>query len=403
MLIVSAPKQGTAQIDPSKRQLIQLGYNQPLEGKGPIAGYAFYFLNQPGFLRTNITLRLAVAPVYLDSEIGFDQALGPNTDVAVGISGGGFADSHEEIREGRYLTSESFTGHGAEISTSVYHLFNPDNKIPLYGVIRAAYHFTDYTRNSDNPVAFVIPDNRNSFRFRTGLRFGGREPLLTPALAMELSGWYEAHYYNRNGPFGFAGDRIARSQTHFFWSRALLAYTFPKRGNYLATSVTAGTSLAADRLNAYQLGGALPLGSEFPLYLPGYYFGEISARRYVLAGGLYAHPLPFGLKNTWTVNVFGTTANVDYVSGMQQPGHWHNGVGGGIGYRSKDGVWQAMFAYGFGLDATRGTETGAHSVGLLLQYDLETRQRQKPTFEPGVGPDKSRFMERLIRRLNIFN
>src|SRR5262245_11131116 len=54
------------QIDPTHRELVQLGYNQPLEGRGPIAAYAFYYQNHPDYLQhSNLTLRLAVAPVYL--------------------------------------------------------------------------------------------------------------------------------------------------------------------------------------------------------------------------------------------------------------------------------------------------------------------------------------------------
>jgi hypothetical protein len=54
-----------------------------------MAGYLFYLLNQPDFLRPDLTLRLAVAPTYLDSEVGFTHALGPQTDLALGLSGGG--------------------------------------------------------------------------------------------------------------------------------------------------------------------------------------------------------------------------------------------------------------------------------------------------------------------------
>ena len=52
-----------AQIDPARRELIQVGYNQPLQGRSPISGYAFYYRNEPNLLATNITLRLAIAPV----------------------------------------------------------------------------------------------------------------------------------------------------------------------------------------------------------------------------------------------------------------------------------------------------------------------------------------------------
>ena len=99
-----------AQIDPYRRQLLQFGYNQPVKGHWPMAGYLFYLLNQPDFLRPDLTLRLAVAPTYLDSEFGFNHALGPHTDLALGLSGGGFADSYHEIRRGKYLIDESFIG-----------------------------------------------------------------------------------------------------------------------------------------------------------------------------------------------------------------------------------------------------------------------------------------------------
>src|SRR5688500_637045 len=74
-----------AQIDPIERELVQLGYNQPIEGKGPLGGYAFYYLNLPGFLETNLTLRVAIAPVYLDTELGIGKVFGPYTDVGVGL------------------------------------------------------------------------------------------------------------------------------------------------------------------------------------------------------------------------------------------------------------------------------------------------------------------------------
>src|SRR5437764_14714350 len=91
---LSAGSPCQAQIDPSKRELIQLGYNLPLEGSGPINAYAFYYLNLPQFVHTNLTLRLAVAPVYMDSELGFARALGEYTDLGVGLAGGGFADTY---------------------------------------------------------------------------------------------------------------------------------------------------------------------------------------------------------------------------------------------------------------------------------------------------------------------
>jgi len=145
-----------AQIDTEPRRLIQFGYNQPLEGRGPLAGYAFYYWNQPNF-RTNVALRLAVAPVYLDSSVGLIGALGPGTDLAFGLAGGGYADSYSEIRQGKYLREESFLGHGAEASVSVYHLFNPGQRVPLMGVVRAAVHYSTYERDDVTARNFALP------------------------------------------------------------------------------------------------------------------------------------------------------------------------------------------------------------------------------------------------------
>ena len=136
-LTLLAPIPGFTQIDPIKRDLIQLGYNQAFEGHAPFAGYAFFYHNQPDFLRTNLTLRLAVAPVYLDSEFGFVGGLGPHTDFAIGLAGGDFADSYNEISGGTFLPNESFIGHGGEISARVYHLFNPADQIPLKPAFQA--------------------------------------------------------------------------------------------------------------------------------------------------------------------------------------------------------------------------------------------------------------------------
>src|SRR5271170_4564808 len=111
LLTVFVPIFASAQIDPIQRDLIQFGYNQAFEGHQPLAAYAFFYHNQPDFVRTNLTLRLAVAPVYLDSELGFVNGLGPNTDFAIGLAGGGFADSYSEIRDGTFFPGESFDGH----------------------------------------------------------------------------------------------------------------------------------------------------------------------------------------------------------------------------------------------------------------------------------------------------
>ncbi len=384
-----------AQVDPEKRQLFHLGYNQSLQGLGPVAAYAFYYLNIPDWPREGQTLRLAVAPVYLDSELAFREALGPQTHLAFGAAGGGFADGQSEVRGGKFIKEESYNGHGGEVSASVYHRFNPEAQIPLNAVLRLAGHYSDYQRSSLTAAGFTLPADTGTLRTRAGLRFGGREPLLTPNAALELSAWYEGDFRSNGGRYGLAGDRVTEAQSHLFWGRALFAYKMPEREDYFSVSFTGGTSLNADRLSGYKLGAALPMSAEFPLSLPGYYFQEITARQFGLMGGLYT--LPLDARKRWSVTGFAATAVVDYVGGMSQPGDWHSGVGGGLGYAAADKVWEVTLGYAYGVDAIRTGGCGAHTVGFVAQYDLEARRTRKKAPEPEVGPEKSRGLERLFR------
>jgi hypothetical protein len=389
-----APLFASAQIDPVRRDLIQVGYNAAFEGHAPLAGYAFFYHNQPGFLETNLTLRLAVAPVYLDSELGFVGGLGPNTDFGIGVAGGGFADSYNEIRGGTYYPTESFDGNGGEISASVYHLFNPGDEIPLNFVLRGTAHYSFFNRSDNTAANFQLPDDHGDFSLRTGLRWGGVEPTLFPPLAMELSVWYEGHLRTDSGAYG---DTIVNGeleeQSHLFWAEAALAYTLPKSQQSFYVRLTAGTSVDADRFSAYRLGGFLPLVAEFPLSLPGYYFQEISARQFVLLNANYL--LPLDPKKSWNIDINAASAFVDYLPGLEQPGNWLNGVGGGILYRSPSQRLKVMVNYAYGVDAIRTHGRGANSFGIFLQLDL-TRPHG-PAFNPAhPGPGLWRGLQWLF-------
>jgi len=384
-----------AQIDPEKRRLIQLGYNEPLQGSGPLAAYGFYYYNQPDFLqKSNMTLRLAIAPVYLDSELAFSGLLGPNTDLAFGLAGGGWADSYFEVRKGKYLRGESFDGHLAEFNSSIYHRFNPDAEIPLNGILRVATRAHFFDEADQTAANFKVPHNFESIYLRTGLRFGGREPTATAPLAMELSIWYEGHFRADAGQYGFAGDRRIESHTHLFWTRGLLKYTFPNSQHYFDASLTLGAAANPDRLSAFRMGGYLPFISEFPLNIPGYYYQELSATRFALLNGLYS--IPLDPKKQWNFTLFGAVAAVDYLTALDQPGRWHSGVGGGIGYTSPSGAWFIQLIYGHAFTAIRGGDRGADQVGFVLQYDLQAKSGGK-RFRPNVNPYGSQGTERIFR------
>ncbi len=379
-----SPLPAAGQVDPAARELIQFGYNASLEGHAPLAAYAFYLRNQPDFPRTNLTLRLAVAPTYIDTELGIRRVLGRNTDMGVGVAGGGFADSYDEIRGGTFLPSESFVGHSAEASVSLYHCFNPDQLIPLNGLLRGGMHYSFYERAEGTASTFRLPTDHNTFVVRTGLRWGGKEPTLFPSLAMELSIWYEGEFRTTSGTYGDttvspAGDRQLKPSSHLFWEQALLAYTFPKSQQSFYLSLTAGTSLNADRFSTYRLGSLLPMVSEFPLALPGYFFQEISAEQFVLLGGNYVAPLDKSRR--WNVTAIATTAVVDYLPGLAQPGNWHSGVGGGILYSAPS--LKVMVGYGYGVEAIRNNHRGAQTIGILMQLDLEHAKGAPLNTQPG--------------------
>src|SRR5262249_29944264 len=130
-------------------------------------------------------------------------------------------------------------------------------------------------------------------------------------------------------------------------------------------SLTAGTSVDADRLSGYRLGALLPLASEYPLPLPGYYYQEISARQFVLLSGDYM--IPFDKKQRWNFDLTAATGFVDYLEGLEQPGHGHTGVGAGILYKTPS--FKFMVGYGYGVDAIRSHGRGANSIGVLMQFD----------------------------------
>jgi hypothetical protein len=383
-----SPFCAVGQIDPVNRELIQVGYNAAFQGHSPLAFYAFYYLNKPSFFTTNLTLRLAVAPTYLDSELGISEVLGEDTDMGIGMAGGGFADNYAEIRRGTFRQSESFTGHSGEFSLSLYHLFNRGSQIPLNGVLRGTAHYSTYSRDDETAPGFAPVNDHGTFTVRTGLRWGGREPTLFPSLAMELSAWYEGIFRTESSTYGF-GDRKLEAQTHLFWGEALLAYTLPEWKHSIYVSLTAGSSVDPDRFSTYRLGALLPLVSEFPLSLPGYYYQEISAKSFGLFGVNYIVPLDE--KQRWNFNGTLTTAVVQYLEGLEQAGNSHTGIGVGILYKSRS--FKAMLGYAYGVDAIRSGGRGAHSIGLLMQMDWA--QARDALFNP-EEPNRWRGLQRVL-------
>ena len=172
--------------------------------------------------------------------------------------------------------------------------------------------------------------------------------------------------------YGFAGDRDVEPSTDLYWLSAGLNYAWTNTGNQFAFALTAGGSESADRFNAWRLGGVLPLAAEFPVTLPGYYYQEISARRFVHLHAAYVVPL--SRDHRWQLRLGAASARVDCLPGFEQPGHWLTGVGTSLSFTSRSEVWRMILRYGYGINAQRDGHDGGHSVGVLYQYNFERRK-----------------------------
>lgn len=358
-----------AQVDPVRRDLIEAGYGQPLQGRAPLGTYLFYYLSRPQFGDPDHALRIALSPAYLDAEWAVRDAFGAHTDFGVGVFGGGFDSDYNEIRNGRWVREESFTGHDGGVEARLYHLFNPGRRIPLSGILQAGFRYVAYLRDSRNPPDFVVPPDQPVARVRAGLRFGGIEPVLAPAVAAELSAWYEGEARLAAGPYGFDGDRTVQSRVQRFFARGLLAYTLPASQQRFALQLQGGASVHPDHLSAFRIGGVLPLDTEFPLNVPGYYEDEFSARNFLLVGADYS--LPVDAAQHWRAGIGAATARIDYTPGLEGPHAWVSGASASLAYTPDTKGWKVALVYGHGFDAIRDGHRGADSLTLLVELDLE--------------------------------
>jgi hypothetical protein len=120
----------------------------------------------------------------------------------------------------------------------------------------------------------------------------------------------------------------------------------------------------------------------------------LSANRFALADGIYY--LPLDAEKKWQLTFVGATSIMDYAPGLEQPGHWNSGVGGGITYQSKSQAMRVSLDYGYGFNAIRRHGRGAQSIGLLIQIDLK---HTKGFFDPDAGAPSFRGMDSFLHSL----
>src|SRR5262245_18335947 len=153
--------------------------------------------------------------------------------------------------------------------------------------------------------------------------------MLGPTLAMEISAWYELEHRVSSGDYGFSDNREMESTTHSFLARAQVNYTTLESKHYIVLGLCGGALLNPDRIGAFRMGGALPYTSEFPLLIPGYFHGALSAEDFGLLYGVYTIPLDDAKQ--WQLVGMGAAAVVKYIDGTGQPGAFNSGVGAGLG------------------------------------------------------------------------
>lgn len=355
-----------AQMDPSKRLQLEGGFERGVGAPGPVAPYAYLYMNHPGVFGSSTTLRLALAPVYVDSELGLTEAM-PRTDVGLGISGGGYAFGQTEVYRGTDLRGESFMGHGGGPSLSFYPRLGKVGPVPINGVVRVGAAYANYERDSKTDAAFQLPPDEWTGFARFGIRAGGSPPGLNPGPAGEVSAWLERRDREHGGVYGINGDREARRRSHLYWTRGFVSLPL-KNGSLVAGGFSLGDGDGVDRFSAYRLGGMLTMNAEFPLIIPGYFSHEIAATSYAHVWAREGVPLDEQHRYVWSV--FAAGAGVKPVRGTDPGGTYHGGVGVALGFMPKRAALRGEFSYGYSPTALRGRRRGGHGVALTMELNF---------------------------------
>lgn len=365
LALAAAPAR--AQIDDSRRLLLEAGYEDGVANPGPSAPYAFLYLNRPRVAGPGSALRIAVAPVYADAELGLPGIFGSRTDLGLGLSGGGYAFGHAEVRRGDEKAGEAFIGHGTGVSVSLYPRIAKVGPLPVNGVFRVSMNYTDYQRTARTDANFQTPPDQWSSFARAGIRVGGIEPGVDKGRALEASLWAENRVRDKPAAFGYDDDRTIARSVRLVWTRLQVSLPGPL-DTRVSGGLNAGAGGSIGRLSAYRLGGMTTQTAEFPLVLPGYFSQEISARRFLHA---WAHTaIPLRGSRSFFLDLTAAGASVAPVPGTDPGALRHVGLSAGVGFSPKDSGLHALLTYGYAPTAYRGPRRGAHALALNVEIDF---------------------------------
>lgn len=352
-------------IDAESRTYIEGGVATPLRGNGPLTGYAYFLITRPHFLHKDLYLRLVIPPGYFMSEVVRDHWPSQNSAIGVGVSGGLWADSHAEFRDGRFEKEESFSGHSVG-GTLAYYLRGPKiGPLPLEGQIRANPKYVFYGRTDDTARRFRLPENTVIYDVRAGVRLGGVPPELFPAAAAEFSLWHTVSYRDNAGRYGLPErPEETKHLTQRTWTRLGAIYTVS--GTQVSAFLNGGIAEDTDALSAFRLGGGLRLRAEFPYMLHGYNVDEILARRFFLVNLAYRFPVWPG-QDRVQLQLLADYAWVDYVRGHRLPRRGLAGVGVNLSFALTKRTTLAV-GYGYGIDAPRRHGFGGHEIDTQFEF-----------------------------------
>ena len=149
---------------------------------------------------------------------------------------------------------------------------------------------------------------------------GGKEPLAGPlgGWRRQFSVWYDFLDSTDLTPGPTASMEVTGTSNPFpidSWGSARLIYTTPRPEHYIALGLMGGAVINADRFSAYRLGGDVSASPwMYPLFLPGYFYEELSAQNFGLLYGLYAIPVGSILVLEYLCRR--RTSLVDYLDGL---------------------------------------------------------------------------------------
>jgi hypothetical protein len=353
-------------MDAESRTYIEGGVEVPLKGNGPTTGYGYLFYTRPHVLAEDLYLRLVVPPGYFISELILDHFPSQNSALGVGVSGGFFAESFTQFRDGRYESAESFTGDSAG-GTLAYYLRGPKifGRLPIEGQIRANPKYVWYDRNDGTSRYFRLPENTAIYDMRVGVRLGGVPPELFPNAAIEASVWHIFSYRDNAGHYGFAQE--LQETDHFTqrtWTRLGATYTFGVQ--QVSAFFNAGIAENTDALSTFRMGGGLRLRAEFPLLLHGFYVEEIFARSFWLMNFAYRFPIWPG-QDLVHLQLLGDVAQVNYIQGHHLPRSTLAGVGFNLSVAVTKRI-DLVVGYGYGVNAPRGNGFGGQEFDAQFQF-----------------------------------